>query len=78
MRAVTFTAVHVAKSKEIMASLGKYPKCYYILFLFLFGSKKLRKTGKTLLISQINMRENSQPIVAVHSETGEHQLPGKI
>lgn len=50
MREVTFTAVHVAKSKEIMESLGKHPQCYYILFLFLFGAKNLRKTEKILFI----------------------------
>lgn len=50
---VTIIAVHVAKSKEIMASLGKHPKCYYILYLFLFDDKNVRKTEKILFVISV-------------------------
>lgn len=48
---MTFLPIHMLKHQEAMASLGKHPNIiFYIIFLFLFDAKDLRKIEKIIFI----------------------------
>lgn len=64
-----------------MASLGKHLNVIFshIFFSFYLVLKMYEKLRKVFLLSQFNMRENPQLIIAIHTEgDSRHQIAGRI